>query len=241
MLIFITVGLQIQPSRGNPLRRICNPTASSISICNALINNQKTQNIFTHLKCLYSLRLDCKSNRARNIRCTPLRRICNPTASSISICNALINKQETKNIFTHLKCLYSLRLDYKSNRARNIQPSKGHPLRRICNPTASSISICNALINNQKTKNIFTHLKCLYSLRLDCKSNRAREIQPSKGLPLRRICNPTASSISICNALINNQETKNIFTHLKCLYSLRLDCKSNRAREIQPSKVHPFL
>jgi len=48
--------------------------------------------------------------------------------------------------------------------------------------------------------------------------------------PLRRICNPTASSISICNALINNQETQNIFTHLKCLYSLRLDCKSNRAR-----------
>jgi len=110
-------------------------------------------------------------------------------------------------------------------------------LRRICNPTASSISICNALINNQETKNIFTHLKCLYSLRLDCKSNRAREIQPSKGHPLRRICNPTASSISICNALINNQETKNIFTHLKCLYSLRLDCKSNRARDIQPSKV----
>ena len=62
--------------------------------------------------------------------------------------------------------------------------------------------------------------------------------------PLRRICNPTASSISICNALINNQETQNIFTHLKCLYSLRLDCKSNRARDIQPSKghqVHPFL
>ena len=53
-----------------PLRRICNPTASSISICNALINNQETQNIFTHLKCLYSLRLDCKSNRARVIRCT---------------------------------------------------------------------------------------------------------------------------------------------------------------------------
>ena len=54
----------------DPLRRICNPTASSISICNALINNQETQNIFTHLKCLYSLRLDCKSNRARVIRCT---------------------------------------------------------------------------------------------------------------------------------------------------------------------------
>ena len=109
----------------------------------------------------------------------PLRRICNPTVSSISICNALINKQETKNIFTHLKCLYSLRLDYKSNRARNIQPSKGHqvhPLRRICNPTASSISICNALKNKQETKNIFTHLKCLYSLRLDCKSNRARSL-----------------------------------------------------------------
>ena len=56
--------------------------------------------------------------------------------------------------------------------------------------------------------------------------------------PLRRICNPTASNISICNAFINNQETQNIFTHLKCLYSLRLDCKSNRAREIQPSKGH---
>ena len=53
--------------------------------------------------------------------------------------------------------------------------------------------------------------------------------------PLRRICNPTASSISICNALINNQETQNIFTHLKCLYSLRLDCKSNRAREYPTS------
>ena len=54
--------------------------------------------------------------------------------------------------------------------------------------------------------------------------------------PLRRICNPTASSISICNALINNQETKNIFTHLKCLYSLRLDCKSNRARDSKEQK-----
>ena len=118
------------------------------------------------------------------------------------------------------------------------------PLRRICNPTVSSISICNALINNQETKNIFTHLKCLYSSRLDCKSNRAREIQPSKGHqvhPLRRICNPTASSISICNALINNQETQNIFTHLKCLYSLRLDCKSNRARNIRCTRSVGFV
>ena len=117
---------QFRPNRGFaskvlsfPLSRICNPTATSISICNAHnypTNIARIQRIFTHYKCLYSGRPETTNHTYFT---NPLSRICNPTATSISICNAhnYLTNRIKGTIFTHYKCLYSTRPDYKSDRA----------------------------------------------------------------------------------------------------------------------------
>ena len=120
-----------------------------------------------------------------------------------------------------------------SNRAREIQPSKGNPTEQGSLGAPVFVTQRNRRNRRNRRKqekascvpaHIRTQERFLKNYCYYCYS-------VTNSSPLRRICNPTASSISICNALINNQKTKNIFTHLKCLYSLRLDCKSNRARE----------
>lgn len=55
---------------------------------------------------------------------------------------------------------------------------------------------------------------------------------PRETLPLSRICNPTAPSMSICNAA-NKVRKRKILSHCKCLYSKRSDCKSARASYVQ--------
>ncbi len=60
------------------------------------------------------------------------------------------------------------------------------PLSRICNPTAPSMSICNAA-NKVRKRKILSHCKCLYSKRSDCKFARASYAQNPPELAMPRI------------------------------------------------------
>ena len=85
--------------RDSLLGRICNPTAISMSICNAE-NGKRKRIINPYTKCCRITNTAERDKKSRR-RCIPLSetpsatcscflldRICNPTAISMSICNA---------------------------------------------------------------------------------------------------------------------------------------------------------
>ena len=81
-----------------------------------------------------------------------LGRICNPTAISMSICNAENGKRK-RIINPYTKCCRI------TNTAERGKCRTKHLLGRICNPTAISMSICNA--ENGKRKRIINpYTKC---------------------------------------------------------------------------------